>query len=72
MSKDKPHTLVSWIGGNDLKATGSSEADGQALGPIAATLIAQPFDTVELLYNYPEHQVKRPCTSFCVNAISQK
>ncbi|MBN3172994.1 sigma 54-interacting transcriptional regulator [Pectobacterium brasiliense] len=58
MSKDKPHTLVSWIGGNDLKATGSSEAYDQALGPIAATLIAQPFDTVELLYNYPEHQVK--------------
>ncbi len=58
MSKAKPKTLVSWIGGNDLKATGNSGADGQELGPIAATLKAQAFDTVELLYNYQEDEVK--------------
>lgn len=57
-NKAKPQTLVSWIGGNDLKATGSTYAEGQALGPIAATLKAQAFDAVELLYNYPEDQVK--------------
>jgi len=58
MSKAKPQTLVSWIGGNDLKATSSVGAEGQALGPVAATLTAQAFDAVELLYNYPEDQVK--------------
>ncbi len=57
-NKRKLETLVSWIGGNDLKATGCSDAEGQALGPIAATLKAQVFDRVELLYNYPEDQVK--------------
>lgn len=58
MRKVKPRTLVSWIGGNDLKATGNINAEGQALGPIAATLRAQAFDVVELLYSYPEDQVK--------------
>lgn len=58
MRKAKPHTLVSWIGGNDLKATGSTGDDSQTLGPIAATLTAQAFDAVTLLYNYPEDQVK--------------
>ncbi|PAA96784.1 sigma-54 interaction domain-containing protein [Serratia fonticola] len=58
MSKSKSHTLVSWIGGNDLKATNSTRADGQVLGPIAATLTTQTFDAIELLYNYPEDQVR--------------
>lgn len=58
MSKAKPQTLVSWIGGNDLKATGSPGTEEPGLGPIAATLKAQAFDAVELLYNYPEDQVK--------------
>ena len=59
-SKNKQglRTLVSWVGGNDLKATGSADAEGQALGPIAATLKEQEFDSVELLYNYSEDQVK--------------
>ncbi|MBC8946990.1 ATPase AAA [Xenorhabdus indica] len=78
MCKAKPHTLVSWIGGNDLKATGSTGADGQALGPIAATLTAQAFDAVELLYNYPEDQVRSylawlqelVTTPICAHAIS--
>lgn len=52
-SKDKL-TLISWIGGNDLKAV-----EGETLGPICATLKAVPFQSVELLYNYPEGQVKR-------------
>ncbi|ABC31713.1 sigma 54-dependent transcriptional activator [Hahella chejuensis KCTC 2396] len=58
MSKAKPHTLVSWIGGNDLKSTGNTGTDSQALGPLAATLKAHTFDAVELLYNYPEEQVQ--------------
>jgi transcriptional regulator with PAS, ATPase and Fis domain len=58
MSKAKSRTLVCWIGGNDLSAIDSTDAEGQALGPIAATLKAQAFDAIELLYNYPEDQVK--------------
>lgn len=46
--------LISWIGGNDLKAV-----EGQAVGPIASTLKNTAFDSVELLYNYPDQQVKR-------------
>lgn len=45
--------LISWIGGNDLKALA-----GEEQGPICATLKAEPFQKVELLYNYPEDQVK--------------
>ncbi|MCX2782238.1 sigma 54-interacting transcriptional regulator [Microbulbifer thermotolerans] len=58
MKNAKPHALVSWIGNADLKAISSTEAEGQALGPIIATLKAQAFDSVELLYSYPEDQVK--------------
>lgn len=57
MSKSKS-TLVSWIGGNDLKATDITKASDQVLGPIAATLSAKTFDTIELLYNYPEDQIR--------------
>lgn len=53
MNRTKPRVLISWIGGNDLKAL-----DGQSLGPIAATIEASTFDIVELLYNYPEEQVQ--------------
>lgn len=58
MSKLKSRTLVSWIGGNDLKVINTDMSEGKALGPIAATLKAQTFDTIELLYNYPEEQVQ--------------
>ncbi len=58
MSKAKPSTLVSWIGGNDLKTVGNSVTEGLPLGPIASTLKAQSFDAVELLYNYPEDEVR--------------
>lgn len=56
MSKAKLHTLVSWIGGNDLKVM-VTDAKDKALGPIASTLKAEKFDAVELLYNYPKEQV---------------
>lgn len=56
MSKAKPNILVSWIGANDLKAASSSAAS-EASGPIAATLEAESFDSVELIYNYPAEQV---------------
>ncbi|MFV1943865.1 sigma 54-interacting transcriptional regulator [Pseudomonas luteola] len=40
--------LISWVGGNDLKAM-----DGGANGPILSTLSAEAFDQVELLCAYP-------------------
>lgn len=46
-------TLISWIGANDLAAK-----ETQTLGPILSTLKAESFDSVELLYNYPENRVK--------------
>lgn len=55
---EKPLVLVSWIGGNDLKATDGNQPPGQPAGPIANTLKEQAFDAVELLYNYPEQQVQ--------------
>jgi len=47
--------LVSWIGGHDLN---SIDAEGAGRGPVISTLSAQAFDQVELLYNYPEQDVK--------------
>ncbi|WP_290525798.1 sigma 54-interacting transcriptional regulator [Alcanivorax sp.] len=58
MNKAKPRVLVSWIGGNDLKAPFSKEGEEHAFGPVASTLKEQAFDAVELLYNYPEDQVR--------------
>jgi transcriptional regulator with PAS, ATPase and Fis domain len=45
--------LISWIGRNDLNALGHKE-----MGPIASTLLAEGFDSVHLLYNYPLKEVK--------------
>lgn len=56
MSKVRQHTLLSWIGGNDLKVT-SHSATNDVCGPVASTLRAEKFDSVELLYNYPKEQV---------------
>jgi transcriptional regulator with PAS, ATPase and Fis domain len=53
MNSVKSRILISWIGGNDLKAM-----EGGTPGPIAATLEKASFDAVELLYNYPEKQVQ--------------
>ncbi|MGC1507577.1 MAG: AAA family ATPase, partial [Ketobacter sp.] len=53
MNRAKPRVLISWIGRNDLNAL-----DGNGLGPLASTLTAVEFDRVELLYNYPEDEVK--------------
>ena len=58
MSKAKQSILVSWIGRNDLDATGNDDIEGQELGPLANTLRAHTFCTIELLYNYPEERVK--------------
>jgi transcriptional regulator with PAS, ATPase and Fis domain len=44
--------LISWIGRNDLNSVFSDEQ-----GPIISTLLAEQFDQVELLYNYPEEEV---------------
>ena len=49
--------LISWIGANDLKACAAEDAK-QTPGPIAATLQAESFDSVELIYNYPEERVR--------------
>ena len=48
----KQSVLISWIGGNDLKAMSGGEP-----GPILATLRASAFDSVELLCSYPAERV---------------
>lgn len=45
--------LVSWVGGNDIKAAVENGA-----GPILSTLRTASFSGVELLFNYPESDVK--------------
>mgnify|MGYP003642230851 CR=1 FL=1 len=45
--------LISWIGGNDLKAVADKPS-----GPILSTLENAEFDSVELLYSYPQAEVK--------------
>lgn len=45
--------LISWIGGNDLKAVNSQE-----IGPILSTIRNYSFDRIELLYNYDTAQTK--------------
>jgi transcriptional regulator with PAS, ATPase and Fis domain len=50
MSKKK--VLVSWIGGNDLKAQSNQET-----GPILSTLNRFNFDCIELLYNYKQNEI---------------
>ncbi|WP_319548508.1 sigma 54-interacting transcriptional regulator [Desulfogranum marinum] len=53
MNSVKSKILISWVGGNDLKAM-----EGGTAGPIAETLEKASFDAAELLYNYPEEQVQ--------------
>ena len=47
----KKHTLISWIGANDLKAVENvqSEVSSESLGPLASTLSERVFDSVELI-----------------------
>ena len=52
------HTLVSWIGANDLKVTEDAQHGDSPQGPVAATLAERSFDSVELLYNYPSERVE--------------
>ncbi len=54
----KHHTLVSWIGANDLKVIEDVQKSGAPQGPVAATLAERSFDSVELLYNYPPKRVQ--------------
>jgi len=49
MGNKKHPILISWIGGNDIKALA-----GEEQGPICATLKTISFQKVELLYSYPE------------------
>ena len=53
MGNKSQAALICWIGGNDLDAV-----TGKEQGPICATLKAELFQSVELLYNYPEEKVK--------------
>ncbi|BDX08093.1 sigma-54 interaction domain-containing protein [Planctobacterium marinum] len=74
MSKTKAHTLVSWIGWNDLQGILSPDQKNCSVGPVAATLDTKQFERVELLYDYPQGQVMpylnwlREKFSFTVNA----
>lgn len=45
--------LISWIGGNDLTAVTGNEP-----GPIYSTVRALPFDSLVLLYAYPQNEVQ--------------
>lgn len=54
MARGVHRTLVSWIGGNDLKAVVS-----ELSGPILSTLLNTDFDSVDLLYAYPREEVER-------------
>lgn len=49
-------TLISWIGGNDLKAAASARE--LPSGPIRSTLETTDFDSVHLLYSYPRSEVE--------------
>jgi transcriptional regulator with PAS, ATPase and Fis domain len=53
MVKRVQRTLVSWIGGNDLKAIGK-----EPLGPVLSTLKSGAFESAELLYAYPRAEVE--------------
>lgn len=46
--------LVSWIGGNDVKA---AEVKAGQPGALAATLVSASFTELHLLYSYPETRV---------------
>ena len=56
MAKRVHKTLISWIGGNDLKAVASDQE--VASGPIRSTLESAEFDSVELLFSYPQSEVE--------------
>ncbi|WP_312381499.1 sigma-54 interaction domain-containing protein [Stutzerimonas balearica] len=54
---NKQRVLVSWVGGNDLKAVAVAVADAEA-GPILATLNTVSVDSVELLCSYSAERVE--------------
>lgn len=53
MAKQLHRTLVSWIGGNDLMGIANKPS-----GPILSTLKNTEFDSVQLLYSYPQAEVE--------------
>ncbi|MBU2884992.1 hypothetical protein KO507_04330 [Gilvimarinus agarilyticus] len=55
MGINKDQVLITWVGGNDLKALDSAAASP---GPIASALATLSVDAIELLYNYPDADVK--------------
>ena len=59
--------LVSWIGGNDLKAIPECSGCHGDMGPVLSTISSNQFDKVYLLYNYPKKQ-----TAAYLNWLSSK
>jgi DNA-binding NtrC family response regulator len=53
MAREVHKTLVSWIGGNDLNGMVD-----QPSGPVWSTLSGAEFDSVQLLYSYPQERVE--------------
>ncbi|WP_303285311.1 sigma-54-dependent Fis family transcriptional regulator [Marinobacter sp. SS8-8] len=56
MAKYVHKTLISWIGGNDLKAAASDQKVPS--GPIRSTLKNIDVDAVQLLFSYPRSEVE--------------
>lgn len=52
--------LISWVGETDHRAAEGKLTNG--VGPIAAALRSEHFDTVQLLTNYPYERSSRYCT----------
>jgi transcriptional regulator with PAS, ATPase and Fis domain len=61
--------LVSWIGGNDLKAYEERERRPDIRGPVLSTLLVETFSSAHLLYNYPENEV-RPYLKWMADQVS--
>lgn len=56
MAKYVHKTLISWIGGNDLKAVASDQKVPS--GPIRSMLKNIDVDAVQLLFSYPRSEVE--------------
>ncbi|ERS84163.1 hypothetical protein Q667_18225 [Marinobacter sp. C1S70] len=66
MAKHVHKTLISWIGGNDLKAASSDQKVPS--GPIRSTLKNIDVDAVQLLFSYPRSEVE-PYLSWLKNEV---
>lgn len=56
-SGKKERVLTSWIGGNDLDSLKGDTDIKNISGPIVSVLNKHAFDSIELLYNYPQERV---------------